>query len=258
MFRLILLAQNALTLDCHVMVSYPIICALPILLRLILILHIIGETSSCNGKCQNCIAFGPGTNGDIFESTQIIGDKQFQHALTLMKTIDGSSKPLTGAVDYRHSYVQFPGLKVNITSLRKYSYGYSDSDTVTLCSPAMGYSFAAGTTDGPGMFNFTQGTTTGNPFWNKVRDFLSEPTKQEMACQHPKPILLNTADIDIPYEWDPLTISLQILRVGNFFILSVPSEFTTMAGRRLRELVSSIFDHNLCMYVTNNVMKNIR
>ena len=26
------------------------------------------------------------------------------------------------------------------------------------CKPAMGYSFAAGTTDGPGAFDFTQGT----------------------------------------------------------------------------------------------------
>ena len=25
------------------------------------------------------------------------------------------------------------------------------------CSPALGYSFAAGTTDGPGEFDFTQG-----------------------------------------------------------------------------------------------------
>lgn len=54
------------------------------------------------------------------------------------------------------------------------------------------YSFAAGTTDGPGMFNFAQGTTTDNPFWNKVRDFLSEPTQEEIDCQAPKPILLNT------------------------------------------------------------------
>ena len=54
------------------------------------------------------------------------------------------------------------------------------------------YSFAAGTTDGPGMFNFAQGTTTSNPFWDRVRDFLSEPTQAEMDCQAPKPILLNT------------------------------------------------------------------
>jgi neutral ceramidase len=59
-------------------------------------------------------------------------------------------------------------------------------------APPCSYSFAAGTTDGPGMFNFAQGTTTGNPFWDKVRDFLSEPTQEEVDCQAPKPILLNT------------------------------------------------------------------
>ena len=42
------------------------------------------------------------------------------------------------------------------------------------------------------MFNFAQGTTTSNPFWDKVRDFLSEPTQAEIDCQSPKPILLNT------------------------------------------------------------------
>jgi hypothetical protein len=48
------------------------------------------------------------------------------------------------------------------------------------------------------MFNFAQGTTTSNPFWNKVRDFLSEPTQEEMDCQAPKPILLNTGAFYFP------------------------------------------------------------
>jgi len=35
---------------------------------------------------------------------------------------------------------------------------------VHTCPPAMGYSFAAGTIDGPGAFDFTQGTEiTGTP-----------------------------------------------------------------------------------------------
>lgn len=67
---------------------------------------------------------------------------------------------------------------------------------IYFCCPLFNsYSFAAGTTDGPGMFNFAQGTTTDNPFWNKVRDFLSEPTQEEIDCQAPKPILLNTGMI---------------------------------------------------------------
>ena len=104
------------------------------------------------------------------------------------------------------------------------------------------YSFAAGTTDGPGMFNFAQGTTTSNPFWDKVRDFLSVPTEAEIACQAPKPILINTGDITKPYEWDPEVVPMQIIRLGNVFILSVPGELTTMAGRRLRNAVKSILE----------------
>eukprot|EP01038_Epipyxis_sp_PR26KG_P009368 gene9368-12621_t len=187
-------------------------------------------TSTCNGRSEKCIAFGPGTNGDIFESTQIIGDKQFQHALNLMNE---AKEELRGTVDYRHSFVDMSKLNVKL----------SDGSNVRLCSPAMGYAFAAGTTDGPGMFGFTQNTTSGNPFWDRVRDFLSEPTAEEIACQAPKPILLNTADIAIPYDWDPRIVPIQILRVGNLFILSAPSEFTTMAGRRLRNAIRSILEN---------------
>lgn len=137
-----------------------------------------GKSSSCNGKCQNCIAFGPGTNGDMYESCKIIGDKQYQFAKQLMST---AKEQVTGPIDYRHSFVKFPGLNVTTSSGVK-----------TLCSPAMGYSFAAGTTDGPGMFSFTQGTTTGNKFWDTVSGFLSKPTDEEIKCQAPKPILINT------------------------------------------------------------------
>lgn len=59
----------------------------------------------------------------------------------------------------------------------------------------MGYSFAAGTTDGPGAFNFKQGTITDNPLWNKVRDLLSKPSKEQIRCHGAKPILLNTGEV---------------------------------------------------------------
>lgn len=64
----------------------------------------------------------------------------------------------------------------------------------------MGYSFAAGTTDGPGAFDFTQGTTTDNPLWNAVRDFLAAPTQEDIRCHHPKPILLTTGRV-IPEKY---------------------------------------------------------
>lgn len=84
-----------------------------------------GTTSTCNGKCENCIAFGPGTNGDIFESTQIIGDKQYKHARQLM---DEAKEEITGPIDYRHSFVDMSSLNVTLAS----------GESATLCSPAMG------------------------------------------------------------------------------------------------------------------------
>lgn len=208
-----------------------------------------GSTSTCNGKCQNCIAFGPGTNGDMFESTQIIGANQYNKAKELL---DGPKADITGSIDYRHTFIDMPNLKVKL----------NDSSEVQLCSPAMGYSFAAGTTDGPGMMNFTQGTTSGNPFWDKVRDFLSTPTEEEIACQAPKPILFNTGDMDQPYPWDPHVLPVQLFKIGNLFIANPPAEFTTMAGRRLRKAIqdtiraSNLVAPDETIYVTISGLAN--
>jgi hypothetical protein len=63
----------------------------------------------------------------------------------------------------------------------------------------MGYSFAAGTTDGPGSFAFEQGTTTSNPLWNAVRNFLAAPTADDILCHGAKPILLATGQVSRSY-----------------------------------------------------------
>ena len=132
------------------------------------------------------------------------------------------------------------------------------------CRPAMGFSFAAGTTDGPswpvpcsfsGLFYLiapgsplnaecfkrgrggqqglrmltwavsrrregmhwtpvlalhaqaqarltsSRGTRMGTLFWRVVRHFLKEPAPEQVACQAPKPILLDTGSVHVPYEW---------------------------------------------------------
>lgn len=68
---------------------------------------------------------------------------------------------------------------------------------VTLCKPALGYAFAAGTTDGPGAFDFTQGATSGNEFWDMVSSAVQEPTEEQIKCHSPKPILLDTGDVNM-------------------------------------------------------------
>jgi hypothetical protein len=54
---------------------------------------------------------------------------------------------------------------------------------------------------GPGAFDFRQSDTNGTAFWRLVRRFIHEPTAAQAACHAPKPILLDTGSLAIPYAW---------------------------------------------------------
>ena len=72
----------------------------------------------------------------------------------------------------------------------------------------------------------TLGDTSGNPFWALVRDIIAQPTQEQTDCHSPKPILLNTADLNFPYPWQPRILPVQLLRIGQLIIAGVPAEFT--------------------------------
>lgn len=44
-----------------------------------------------------------------------------------------------------------------------------------------------------------------------------------------------------PFEWQPRIVSTQLALIGNVALAAVPGEFTTMAGRRLRNLLIDEF-----------------
>ncbi|CAA7260368.1 unnamed protein product [Cyclocybe aegerita] len=186
------------------------------------------DHSTCGGTVQDCRGRGPGFRISDFESNKIIGQLQFEGARGIM---NGPLSPVQGAVKSVHAYV----------AMANHSFQLADGRTVSTCPAAMGYAFAGGTTDGPGAADFIQGSntsTTQNPFWEIVKGAITPvPSNAQKACQDPKPILLNTGYAHWPYEWAPNTVDVQIQRVGNFVMLIVPGEFTTMAGRRIREAV---------------------
>ena len=88
-----------------------------------------------------------GSYPDEFESTRIIGERQFRKAVDLF---NGADEEIEGGGDFRHAYIDFSQLEVTISD-----QGYSE--VVKTCPAAMGFAFAAGTTDGPGAFDFQQG-----------------------------------------------------------------------------------------------------
>jgi len=181
------------------------------------------EHSTCNGKNEMCTGRGPGK--DMFDSTNIIATRQYEAAKEIW---NNANEELVGPIDMRHTWVDMTNL----------TFKAADGTMKSTCGAAMGYAFAAGTTDGPGAFNFIQGSNSTNPFWNLVSHFLSKPTQKEIDCHHPKPILLNLEGINFPYPWAAKVVPLQLIRMGRFYMVSVPSELTTMAGRRMRKAVA--------------------
>ncbi|XP_036937767.1 neutral ceramidase isoform X2 [Acanthopagrus latus] len=180
--------------------------------------------SSCPvGGTKQCKAFGPGE--DMFDSTRIIGHNIYRKA----KELYGSAvEEVTGFLHFAHQWVNMTDVTVQINS----------THTATTCKPALGHSFAAGTTDGGGDLNFTQGAVEGDPFWDGIRDALvGEPSNQTQACHHPKPILFSTGEMNWPLPWHPQIVDVQIIVIGSVAVVAVPGEMTTMSGRRLREAV---------------------
>ncbi|KAJ7527759.1 hypothetical protein O6H91_16G069600 [Diphasiastrum complanatum] len=149
--------------------------------------------STCNGKNELCVGRGPGYP-DHFASTKIIAQRQFKKAVELFES---ARKIISGKVDYRQKYVDFSRVTVTLPQ----DVAGKSSQNVTTCPAAVGFSFAAGTTDGHGAFNFEQGDDHGNLFWRLVRSALKTPTAEQAACQKPKPILIDTGEMSIPSPW---------------------------------------------------------
>ncbi|XP_055381163.1 neutral ceramidase-like [Condylostylus longicornis] len=192
-------------------------------------------TSKCPKNEGECFASGPGN--DMFESTQIIASRIYEKASSLIK--QGEGNEITGDISFIHQFVDVPNYTLNVTNPTT-----NQTEILKGCVPAMGYSFAAGTTDGPGMFLFEQGTVTENPLWNMVRTFIAKPTKEDINCHSPKPILLATGRAWFPYEWQPRIVPTQLIKIGNLILTGIPGEFTTMSGRRLkRKLSETALEH---------------
>jgi len=166
-----------------------------------------------------------GVNGlseDDFDSTAASGLRQYHKALELY---NAANELLQGGVNYRHAYVDFS----NITVESKWTEGMPAQKT---CPAAIGLSMLSGTGDGPGFGKKGWKCDDAKKFWNVFVCTVFPPG----SCQEPKPVILQTGTIK-PRPWTPQILPLQIVTIGNLAILAVPAEFTTMAGRRLRQTV---------------------
>ncbi|KAJ9624792.1 hypothetical protein H2203_004742 [Taxawa tesnikishii (nom. ined.)] len=205
------------------------------------------RTSLCAGKNGPCHGRGPhwGLDDAGTASAWEIGNRQFAGARDLfeamsagksssqLRTLPLSDTPIYGkTVRSVHTFVDFANR----------TFTLSNGTSARTCAAALGYSFAAGTTDGPGAFDFKQnnpGDPNANPLWAAVRNSLHEPGPDQKACHGVKPILLDVGETQSPYLWTPNIVDVQLLRVGQLFVIVSPGEATTMAGRRWKEALAT-------------------
>ena len=169
---------------------------------------------------------GPGDTD--LETTKIMGERQVVSAHALF---DSAREKLSGPIDSRQMYINLKNYEVDGR--------FTGSGVQHTCPSAYGYSFAGGSTeDGGGHFLFKEGMTeqsawrdwlirlvTGAPAW----------TEEVRLCQAPKAILFETGSQTPPLQSQ--VHSVTVARIGQFVILAMPGEVTTMAGRRLRDTV---------------------
>ncbi|KAH8820996.1 Neutral/alkaline nonlysosomal ceramidase [Xylogone sp. PMI_703] len=192
------------------------------------------ENSTCSdGKSQFCHARGPffRVKDNGASSCYEIGRRQYESAKELYDMINVVGTPIRGSsVKSFHTF----------HNMSDFTFELPNGTTVRTCPAALGYSFAAGTSDGPGAFDFTQNnpdTPNASPVWRVVSGMLKEPSEEQQLCHAPKPILLDVGEISSPYQWTPNVVDVQVLRVGQFLIIVSPGEATTMAGRRWKSAI---------------------
>lgn len=206
--------------------------------------------STCANRSESCVAFGPGK--DMFESTKIIGERQYQKAKQLFEQ-DGDR--VDGGIQYIYENINMTSREVTL----------ANGTVVKTCAAALGFSFAAGTTDGEGLtfvslflpcaehrakdfvrFQFQQGTRSGqeNNGWDRIRNLIKRPSKELLECQKPKAVLLPVGEMKYPYQWTPEIIPTQIIQIGGIVLASLPAEFTTMSGRRMRESIREVYQQH--------------
>ncbi|CDS09532.1 hypothetical protein LRAMOSA10892 [Lichtheimia ramosa] len=181
--------------------------------------------TQCPGSSK-CFGRGPGWQISDYESNRIIGQRQADFAIELLKNADHM---VQGPVDFRQKYWD-----ITKTIIKK-----RDGTFGSPCPAAIGYGFAAGTTDNPAIDGIYQNMTHGTFFWDTLKNIVKRPSKQQIECHAPKAIILDTGEMQFPYTWQPHILDVQLFRIGNFYIAAVPSEFTTMSGRRLRNAIKN-------------------
>lgn len=173
---------------------------------------------------------GTGPTSDQFENTRIIGTRMLDAA---RRATTARRDTLRGGVDSSIVYVDMANTVVD----GQFTPDGKDQRT---CSAAFGAAFAAGSTEdgGGGLPIFKEGKDGGNPVVKVVADALYTASPSLKACQAPKEVLLPVGALDLVQQKLPV----QLVRIGDLYVIGMPAEVTVVSGLRLRRAVAEVVD----------------
>ncbi|MGW0698482.1 neutral/alkaline ceramidase [Streptomyces sp. NPDC002867] len=171
---------------------------------------------------------GSGPTEDEFENTRIIGDRQFTRARQIY---DAARTPLTGSVDARMRYVDME----EVTVSGRYT---PDGREHRTCPAMVGASTLAGSVeDGPAIPGFTEGMNS--PVATLLEPFRIDPPEWLVGCQYPKADLVPTGLISAAVPATPKVLPVQIVKIGQLYLVAGPAEYTIVSGLRIRRSVAA-------------------
>ncbi|KAA0017392.1 neutral/alkaline ceramidase [Antrihabitans cavernicola] len=177
---------------------------------------------------------GHGPTDDEFENTRIIGSRQYDAAAALAAD---PGTPIDGVIDSRTIYVDLARVDVAAAFT-----GSGRSERTS--GPTAGASSLAGAqVDGPGFPGFREGR---NPVWDGLsRQVFYRFSRRLRASQSPKGIALPGGLLNRVRPMVADRAPVQLLRIGQLYLIGIPGEVTIVAGLRLRRTVAAIVGADL-------------
>jgi neutral ceramidase len=171
---------------------------------------------------------GDGPTADEFENTRIIGRRQYDAAAE-MATHGGT--PVSGPIDSRVAFVEMAGVTVE----PEYA---GDGRAHQTSGPAGGSaSFAGAWADGPAFPGFREGRNQWIDWPSRIAYRFSARLRDSQA---PKGIVLPGGLLNRLLPVVAQRVPVQLIRIGQLYLIGIPGEVTITAGLRLRRTVAGI------------------
>ncbi|MFI6432622.1 neutral/alkaline ceramidase [Rhodococcus oryzae] len=169
---------------------------------------------------------GKGPTDDEFENTRLIGERQLTAARAAFKSAETISSTV---VDSRIMYLDMANQLVD----GRYTSDGKPQKTSPAC---VGASMAAGSTeDGPAIPIFPEGTR--NPVIDALGGIDTKTPQWLADAQAPKLVVVPVGLLP-PDGWVPHVLKIQIIRIGDLYVVGGPAEFTIVSGLRVRRTVA--------------------